>query len=160
MLDFFFLLSSFIPMYENAKDSYPVWLEPQRLSLPLCSLTGGRQDLQFPEDSLFKFQTVPFPSQSRHLGGEFLSFDLVDLTCKLLLIRFKGQLLEINELPVSCACAASGGEQLSPLETGLQTGSPKPGATYCHVPVFVWVEKVTSEGKSFWTMWKSAIFIM
>lgn len=70
---------------------------------------------------------------------------------KVLLIRFKGQLSEINELPVSHACTASGREQLSPLEMGHQTGSPQPGATYCHVPVCVWVEKVTSEGQSFWT---------
>lgn len=70
---------------------------------------------------------------------------------KLLLIRYKGQLWQINELPVSHACTAGGGEQLSPLEMGHQMGSPKPGATYCHVPVCVWVEKVTSEGQSFWT---------
>lgn len=56
---------------------------------------------------------------------------------KLLLIRFKGQLWQINELPMSRACTAGGGEQLSPLEVGHQMGSPKPGATYCHVPVCV-----------------------
>lgn len=46
-------------MHEKPKESYPVWLEPQSWSLPLCSLTGGGQDLPFPEDCLFKFQTVP-----------------------------------------------------------------------------------------------------